>query len=313
MNQFIKKSRRAIARAAMLCAYWLVCHLPFSLVSGFLHGVMSLAFRFTFRLRRIARESLQTAFGEEKTKEEIERIIDRCFATIRCCMVELLFYSRNPERVTEIFTLEGRERLDGALKKGNGVILVTAHFGNFPLMMLALAQMGYKVNCILRRARDGKIADVILGIMTRVGVKTIYTQPRRKCVLESITALRNNEILFVLMDQNFGNEGGIFVDFFGRKAATATGPVVLGMKNQAAVLPVFALRENTRHRVVFEPEMVFEIKNSEEETILVNTQRLTNIIEQYIRRYPWLWGWMHRRWKSQEIRKGKIKISAAEE
>lgn len=282
----------------MLFACFLVEHLPFPLVKGLLTVMLSAAFRLTFRLKRIARESLRIAFGQEKSEEQIEQIIHDCFKTIRKGSIELLYFSRYPERVGTLFTMEGKEHLDAALKKGKGAIMVTAHFGNFPLMMLQMAQSGYTVNVIMRRARDKKLADVILKMMNREKVHTIYTQPRRECVLESLRVLRNNELLFILMDQHFGSEGGVLVDFFGQQAATATGPIVIANRTGAPVLPIFNVRQEGHQQKIFiEPEMPLQECESAEESVRVNVMALTKIIEQYIRRYPHEWGWMHKRWK----------------
>ncbi|MFA5261862.1 MAG: lysophospholipid acyltransferase family protein, partial [Candidatus Omnitrophota bacterium] len=266
-----KRISRAAARYGMLFACFLVEHLPFSMVKGLLTVLLSLAFRLTFRLKRIARESLRIAFGREKSEEQIEQIIHDCFKTIRKGSIELLYFSRFPERVGTLFAIEGKEHLDAALKKGKGAIMATAHFGNFPLMMLQMARSGYTVNVIMRRARDEKLADVILKMMNREKVHTIYTQPRRNCVLESLRVLRNNELLFILMDQHFGSQGGVLVDFFGQKAATAPGAIVIANRTGAPVLPIFNVRQEGHQQKIFiEPEMPLQRCGSDEESIRVN-------------------------------------------
>ncbi len=313
-KNFSKKFKRATARSGMIFAYWLIEHLPFSLVRGLLNFLLSFAFRLTVRLKKISRESLRIAFGPEKTDEQIEHIIHDCFKNIRKGIIELLYYSRYPDRVQQTFSIKGKEHLDRALANGKGVILVTAHFGNFPLMMLDFAQMGYKVNVIMRRARDKKVADIILKIMNRVNVHTIYTHPRRGCVLESLKVLRNNELLFVLMDQHFGSEGGVMVEFFHRKAATAPGAVVIANRTGSPVLPVFCVRQKDSHQeIILEPEIFFEKCEKDEDTIQVNVSRLTRIIEKFIRMYPHEWGWMHRRWKKEQDPVGRDLSRNAEE
>jgi KDO2-lipid IV(A) lauroyltransferase len=100
-------------------------------------------------------------------------------------------------------------------------------------------------------------------------------------------------------EKNFGT-GGVFVDFFGRKAATATGPVVLAQRTKAALLPCFIIRQkDDTHRIIFEKPLDLVEGKDAEETITINIQRLTNIIETYIRKYPAEWSWIHRRWKSK--------------
>jgi len=151
----------------------------------------------------------------------------------------------------------------------------------------------------MRPMRDEKVEKIFQEKRSRFGVKTIYSQPRKECVEKTIQALRNNELIFIPIDQNFGT-GGVFVNFFGRQAATASGPVVLAQRTKAALVCCFIIRqEDNRHKIIFEPEMELKEGNNPQETILINVQRLTDTIESYIRKYPAEWGWIHRRWKSR--------------
>jgi KDO2-lipid IV(A) lauroyltransferase len=212
---------------------------------------------------------------------------------------ELIFLMDRPVFLRRRVEIIGREYLDTALYKGKGVILVSAHFGNFPLMMAKLRLEGYKIGGIMRPMRDNRVEKIFLAKRNRLGIKVIYSQPRKACVENSIRSLRNNELLFIPLDQNFGT-GGVFVDFFGQKAATATGPVVLAQRTNATILPCFIVRQpDDTHKIIFEPPLTLEEGRTNQETIAINVQRLTNVIETYIRRYPAEWGWIHRRWKSQ--------------
>ncbi len=310
-KQQTKLFKRAAARNSMLFFTWLLEVLPFPLVKAIFVVSSKIAFRLTVRLRKISRETLTIALGQEKSPQEIEQIINGCFSTLARGMLDVLFYSRYPDRVREKYHLRGKEHLDAALAKGRGVMAVTAHFGNFPCMMLALAQYGYKVNVIMRRARDEKVGEFVLKTMDRVNVHTIYSRPQRQCVTESLRVLRNNEILFILLDQNFGASGGVFVDFFGQQAATATGPIVLAARSGAAVVPVFNFSVDTKNQTIqVEPELELEKKDNSDETLLANVSRITKIIEGYIRRHPTEWGWMHRRFKSQAPGASKEKGSS---
>ena len=105
------------------------------------------------------------------------------------------------------------------------------------------------------------------------------------------------------MDQNYGTDGRVFVDFFGQKAATAAGPVVFSCRTQAPILPVFIMRQvDGRHRDVIEPPVTLDRCGNEQENIVQNVAKLTKIIEMHIRKNPHMWGgWMHKRWKSRTI------------
>lgn len=298
-----KKLRKSLSRFLA----WLglnICSLIVKVIpSGYLYtfasNIASLAYIFAVKQRKIALDSLSIAFGKEKSRPEIEGIAKDCFIYMAKSAIELMFLMDKPFVLKERTDIIGRENLDKALAGGRGVILVSAHFGNFPLLLGRLAVDGYKAGGIMRPMRDARVEKIFLEKRDKFGVKTIYSQPRNECVNNTILALRNNELIFIPIDQNFGS-AGIFVNFFGKKAATATGPVILAQRTKAALVPCFILRQpGDKHKIIFEPALQLLEGRDSQETILVNIQRLTDIIESYIRKYPAEWGWIHRRWKSK--------------
>jgi len=298
-----KKTRKNIARffgwlGLSLCSL-IVSFLPEKWLYSFANNIAGIGARIAVKQRRIALDSLTLAFGEEKSAEEIKRIVRDCFVFLAKAGIELMFLMDKPRRLKERVHIVGRDNLENALSRGKGAILVSAHFGNFPLMLARLSLEGYKVGGIMRPMRDTRVENVFLKKRSRLNIKTIYSQPRKTCVDTTIRSLAGNEIVFIPIDQNFGT-GGVFVDFFGRKAATATGPVVLAKRTKATIIPCFIVRQpDDSHKIVFEPPFYLEEGSSSQENVVANIQRLTNIIESYIRRYPAEWGWIHRRWKSK--------------
>ncbi|MCM8797387.1 MAG: lysophospholipid acyltransferase family protein [Candidatus Omnitrophica bacterium] len=280
--------------------YSLIIHcIPAKYLYGFAGIIAKLGYCIARKQRQIALESLSIAFGKEKSAQELKQIARDCFTFMAKAGTELIFLMDRPNLLDKRVTMIGLERLKEALGWGKGVILVSAHFGNFPLLMAKLSLSGYKIGGIMRPMRDSRMEKIFLQKRMRLNIKTIYSQPRNNCIYSTIEALRNNEIVFIPIDQNFGT-GGVFVNFFGRKAATATGPVVLARRTQAALIPCFILRQpDDTHKIIFEPALDIATGKNNEETVLINIQRLTNIIEAYIRKYPAEWGWIHRRWKSQ--------------
>jgi len=298
-----KKIRKAISHyfawlGLNICSL-IVKVIPASWLYSFAGVVSSLAYSLVKKHKKIAMESLEIAFGKEKSRVELEKIAKECFVYIAKDAVELMFFFDKPHLLQEKVEICGKEHLDRALSKGKGVILVSAHFGNFPLLLGRLAAGGYKAGGIMKPMHDARMEEIFRKKREKYGVRTIYSHPRNECVNNTIAALRNNEMLFIPIDQNFGT-GGIFVNFFGRQAATATGPVVLAQRTGAAIIPCFILRQpDDRHKIVFEPEMELKEGKDTRDTVTVNIQRLTDIIEIYIRKYPAEWGWIHRRWKSR--------------
>ena len=296
----LKAFKRALARYGLYFSSWFLNKFPYSIVRSLTQVFIAVGFRCTRRQRIIAKESLHIAFGQEKSSEEIDSIIRDCFENLGRGMIELIYFMEHPKMISQQVFFEGKDFLDEALKAGRGVIAVSAHFGNFPLMLLRLAQTGYKTNAIIRPARDQEIEKKFLKQRKALGLNTIYSHPRRECVETSLKVLRNNELLFIPLDQNFGSGGGVFVDFFGQKAATATGPVVFAMRTKALIVPMFVVRQkDDTHKIIIEPPLELEGMADDKEMIQQNTAKITQIIERYIRQYPQEWGWMHRRWKSR--------------
>jgi len=296
----IRKSfSRFVAWFGLNIASLIVKVIPAGCLYAFAKNIAALAYIFAAKQRKIALDSLSIAFGKEKTPQEIEKIAKDCFTYMAKSAVELMFFFDKPHALKDLVEIQGRFNLDKALACGRGVILVSAHFGNFPLLLGRLATEGYKTAGIMRPMHDAKVEKIFLAKREEFGVRTIYSQPRNECVNNTITALRNNELVFIPIDQNFGT-GGIFVNFFGEKAATATGPVVLAQRTKAALVPCFIIRQpGDKHKIIFESELELIEGKDPQDFVLINIQRLTDIIESYIRKYPAEWGWIHRRWKSK--------------
>lgn len=296
----IKVFKRTMARNGLFFATWIIKHISFSVLRVVTKIFFFIGFPLLMKQKSIARESLAIAFGKERPQEERDRILFECFDNMSRGMMELMYCMEHPEWIKRISYFEGKEHLERALAQGNGVILVSAHFGIFPLMLLRCVQEGYATNAIIRQTRDETVEKYFLDLRTRLGLKTIYAVPRKECVDSALKALRNKEMVFIPLDQNFGSGRGVFVDFFGQKAATATGPVVLSLRTKSPILPIFTVRDgDNKHKIIVEPPIDLEYKEDDKQTVEVNIAKITQVIERYIRKYPQEWGWMHRRWKTQ--------------
>lgn len=298
-KEIIKRFQRLLARKALKACSLIIKFLPEPTIYYFADFLSKLGYIFAIKQRKIALESLRIAFGENKTEAQIRKIAKVTFKNIANGMVELIFFMEHPSLIKKRITIVGKENLTNAFQEGKGVIGVSAHFGNFPLMLLGFVQGGIKTNAIIRYARDEKIEKYFQQKRKQLGLKTIYSQPRKVCVEASIKSLRDNELLFIPLDQNFGS-GGVFVEFFGRQAATATGPVVFALRTKAPILPMFIVRlKDNSHKIIIEPPLYMEEQEDYQNTLIHNVGRITKIIESYIRKYPQEWGWSHRRWKSR--------------
>lgn len=278
---------------------------------GYLAGSLlgAIAYAGLGRHRRAALSNLALVFPNSSVKER-EKISRDCFVFMAQESFGVLYFLNHISELKNV-RVEGMGHLEKALKKGKGAIILTAHLGNFPLLALKLAKAGLTVNLLIRPMRNQRVDRYLYELRERARVKTITSYPRKECIVKIIRALRDNEAVIMLMDQNFGT-GGVWVKFFGKLAATPVGPIILGLRTNAAIVPVYTYRESKgKHCVKIFPEERLTIAEDGDETILLNAIKFTRIIECWIRAAVCQWVWMHRRWKSQpseKVKASKFKI-----
>jgi KDO2-lipid IV(A) lauroyltransferase len=262
--------------------------------------IARVGFVFSKRHRRIAEEGLAIAFGPHLDVRQRRQVAVGSFTEMVKGALETVVFLSNPAPIRKRITVIGSEHLKLAISRGKGAICVSAHFGNFILMAAHLRFCGFPMAVVIRPMRDNNMDQFFTKKRREFGIESIYSKPPKVCVDQSLAVLRKNGVLFNLLDQNFGADSGVFVDFFGTQAATATGPIVLALRSKAAVVPVFIIRkEDNTQEIIIEPEFQIEKKENFDQTIHHNISRLTKIIENYIRKYPTHWSWIHRRWKSR--------------
>lgn len=281
-------------------------------VNYFLGKIMgSIAYFLVARQSRIAVDNLTLAFPDKSLAEK-KRIARDFYIFMAQGSFELLHIIKNPQELRNT-RIEGGDYLQKALAGKKGVIIVTAHLGNFPLMSLRLARSGFPVNFVTRPMRNQALSDHLYRLRSDAGVKTIFSYPRRECVNNIVSALRNNEIVIMQMDQNFGT-GGVWVKFFGELAATPVGPIVLGLRTDAAIIPAYIRREEPfKYCVRVFPQEELIRKPDKQESVLFNAVKFTRIIEGWVRKEGFQWGWIHRRWKSRpsdRVRAMRFKIES---
>jgi KDO2-lipid IV(A) lauroyltransferase len=269
----------------------------------------TIAFHLLRKPRRIALNNLHLAFGSEKSEEEIKQI---CRDSFRNCGKDWMETSRCPEYGDSYFKtlvrLEGKEYLDEALKQGKGVIAVSAHLGNFPLMCVRLAKEGYPLSIVNRFSKNPKIVKLITSVTDTFGLELIPLKPPMICVARCFKALKENRILMVHIDLN-APPTEAWVDFFGYLVPTFKGPVVFSLRTGAPILPVFTIRNpGSDHKIIIQPPFGLNTTGNSQQNITSNIAQLTKIVEATVREYPEQWWWARPRFKkarARDIRTGE--------
>ena len=209
----------------------------------------------------------------------------------------IALYPRIPslclEGLENFVQIEGFQHLTKALQSGNGAITFTAHYGFWEMMAIYVTRLHLDVSMIVRPLDNPLLDTWVTSVRSSGGGHVI---PHRRALREGLTALRQNRILGILIDQNF-YKGGIFVDFFGKPAATTTVVSLLARRTGCAVLPIHNTWENGHIRIICEAPMRLSQNPDPEQAIAEDTQTMTKKVEEWIRRDPAQWLWLHNRWK----------------
>ncbi len=239
-------------------------------------------------------ENLKKSFPE-KSKAEILKIAREVFSNQGRNIAELLCFPRlNKKRINRYVKIEGEENLKEALRKGVGVIILAAHFGNWELLGAALGTNGYPLHVIARKIYDPVLNKKLVKLRL---VRNIHIIQRGESPKEILRVFRNNRMLGIILDQNSKRFPGILVDFFGRKCYTSIGLASIVSKKDIPVLPCFIVRGRAGHTLHVEKPVILSRLEDKKEEIRENTQIFTEIIERWVKKYPSQWVWMHDRWK----------------
>jgi KDO2-lipid IV(A) lauroyltransferase len=265
----------------------------------FMGGILS---RFYYwcavKNRQIALMNLKIALGGSYSHSQLRLIAKQSFKTMGHIILDTVGYKDfSKKRILSLIKVEGIENLEKALKQGNGVIAASAHLGSFTIMGARLSMIGHKALFVARHARNKKVEKIIMDFCRQTGQKIIFSRPVVSCMRQCIKALSRNNIIIIEMDQNFGTEG-LEVNFFGRPAKVASGPIKLALSSKAAVVPMFIVRQpDNSHVLKIEPQINIETSENSDIDVKVNLQKTVDVIEKYIKKYPGQWvNWIHKQW-----------------
>ncbi len=263
-------------------------------------AVGNILYAFSSRTKNKILHNLGLAYNNKFSTKEKNDLSKKVLQNFSKNWAEL-FFCAGPlrKRSWERISVEGIENLNNVLKAEKGVIAISAHIGNYALIGTILSNMGYNFSTVVRdlKTRAGSIA--YNKSRRLIKLSSIPTLPERQFYKEALKTLRKNGILCLISDEN-KRHGGIFVDFFGRKASTAPGPAGLALRTGAKIVPVFMIRNsNDSQKIVIGEEIKWEETGIPEQDAENITAAFTDIIEKYVREHTDQWLWTNFRWRTQ--------------
>ncbi|MCX7828404.1 MAG: lysophospholipid acyltransferase family protein [Thermanaerothrix sp.] len=242
---------------------------------------------------KVARYNMALAL-EGLSDQELKALYRRAVDHLAWMLVECLALNVRPELALDwVKSAEGLEELDRPLGEGRGVILVTAHLGNWELAAFWMAQSGYPLMPIVRPPENGGQADLLDAFRRKGGVRPIS---KGEHMSRALKALKGGAVLGVLADQHGGGEG-MPAEFFGHRTSTVKGPSVFRYLTGMPVVLLEAWREGPfRHRLRFSP-VRWDEGGDRESRIALGVEAVNRALEGAIRRHPEQWFWQHRRFR----------------
>lgn len=278
----------------------IVFYLPDTIVFKIATLFGYLLYLFGVSLRKEAYKGLFLAFGKTKTNNEIRAINKNSFIHIGKLFFEVIQFTKwTPEKLEQKihFSKGSLETIKSLSQKGKGIVLVSAHFGNWELLVLVIGYLGYSLNIVFRPL-DNRLLNQYVN-KRRIMYNSRLVS-REEAFNKGCYALKQNELVILLTDQNQA-KGGIFVPFFGKPASTAKGAAVLTKRTNASMMAAYVERNlDHTHTITFK-ELKTQKMNSSKEFIYSTTKQISAFFEKVIEHRPEQWLWIHPRWKTRPI------------
>ncbi|MBC8016761.1 MAG: lysophospholipid acyltransferase family protein [Sporomusaceae bacterium] len=269
--------------------------LPYSRVLSLGNTLGNLYYRIAARQRQRALSQMRdcldiSAEAAEKTVVSVCRKLGQTF-------LEVLYSpALTSENIQDYVTIENRHYLDQALSDGKGVVLLTAHIGNWEWLGASLAMAGFPLTGVAKRQPNDQHTRILNENRQRAGIE-IFSRGTTE-VIGAARALKQGKIVALLADQDAGSQG-LFVEFFGKMSSTPLGPTIFAKKFKSPVVPAFIVRRpEGGHRVILHEPMYYQDTGKTDEDIYSFTTQTTKIIEDTIRQYPDEWIWFQKRWNT---------------
>ena len=273
---------------------WVFGHLPLRIVHLLGAGIGFLAWVFNFRKQEITERICECLDVDSREAKGIQR---RMYRNLGLTVAE---FFRTPymseSELKGLLTFKNSERLP----EDHKFIALVAHTGNWELPAAATQLYGLgNLNIVVKALKPESLNTWIYNVRSRWGTRV---HDRNGASRKLIKVLKTGEPLAFILDQNAKHNWGVFVDFFGKPACTSDGLAQLAAISGYEIRSVFCHRDSKTRKLIVEvgDQIKGPVDRSPEEIERV-TAECTQKIEDFVRKYPDQWIWMHRRWRTKQI------------
>ncbi len=245
---------------------------------------------------RRARHNMAQILGPAADPREISRRVRDVFRNYGKYMIDLLWLPRaEPRELEGNFQIVGLQHIDEAMRRGNGLVLITAHMGNWDVAGAVLAAKGYPVNVIVETLEPRRWNERVQEIRERVGMNAI---PLEHGARDMFNALRSNQILGVLIDRPLDRDG-VAVRFFDAVTRVPEGAARLALRTGAGVVAAGIVRQGRSFVAHVSPLIEVDPSGDRVRDAQELTQRAMDWLEDVIRQHPDQWFMFRDMWPRQ--------------
>lgn len=265
---------------------------PISFSRKIAHLIAFIFYYFIPIRKRVARENIKRAFPD-KTPLQIRKILVNSYINFATVFIEILYiYKLRKEEIKNFIRIED-DLVNKFKSEGKGVILLSAHFGNWEILAASSAVLDCSYSIVVKEVRNNLVDRFMNNLRSKWGNKVIKLTPTMR---ELIKEIREKKIIAILADQRAPIESPK-IKFFGKETSVFTGPAYLSIKLNTPILCYFCYRDKDGTYIARSHPIEYDTTASEQEKIMQITKRYFEILEKEIRKYPDHWLWFHDRWK----------------
>ena len=268
--------------------------MPFSISNWIAKCVGNIFYFCAVKRRKIAMANLERAYAETLSMSQKRTLARKSFENTALSILDLFLIKKIKANASRHFVIKGQENLEAALSHGKGVLLVTSHLGSWECLEFLFCLTLIPCSVIVKSIKNPYLDKKIDSLRRETTVTPI---PKKKAIRGTLSELRKNHVVAVLIDQ-WGGKEGLWIDFFGSPTSTTSLPARLARKTGCRLVPAYCLRKGVaQYEIQVLPQVPMPSLEEDWETSV--TKRLNEMLEFHIRKYPEQWSWAHRRWKAK--------------
>ncbi len=256
----------------------------------FLLKITYLFFGMTIGVRKKVVYQQMKSVYQSKSHKEILSLMKKMYLHLAEVSYDIFLPDKN---YSKYISVEGWGNIEKGLTLSKGLIMISGHIGNWEIAGRYLAEQGIKVNVVIKRLHNRFVNDFIVRQREQYNINIIYKNENIRTVLK---ALKNNEVVVMLVDQNAGKSGTL-TDFLGQPASVFDGFARLAVKNEVPVVFGVAIKDSGKYRFIFDEPLLPDENADKQKAIKQLLDYSNKRLEYYINHYPEQWFWLHRKWK----------------